>query len=77
MSFVRNIERSVRELHLCEAIILVARKLGLSVIAEGVTTPGQRCALVEAGCDFAQGFLYSAPLSAASFEKLFDLSNEL
>ena len=72
MSFVRNIERSAQDRHLCEAIILMACKLGLSVIAEGVTTPGQRTALLEAGCDFAQGFLYSSPLPAASFEALLD-----
>lgn len=72
MSFVRNIERSAQDRHLCEAIILMAGKLGLSVVAEGVTTPGQRNALLDAGCDYAQGFLYSAPVSALSFEKLFD-----
>ncbi len=70
MSFVRNIERSPQDQRLCEAIILMARKLGLSVIAEGVTTPGQRKVLAEAGCDFAQGFLYSAPVNAQAFEKL-------
>ncbi|WP_397476329.1 putative bifunctional diguanylate cyclase/phosphodiesterase [Pusillimonas sp.] len=76
MSFVRNIERSAQDRHLCEAIILMARKLGLSVIAEGVTTPGQRTALLEAGCDFAQGFLYSAPVPATTFEQLFDVLPE-
>jgi len=72
MSFVRNIERSPQDRSLCEAIIVMARKLGLAVIAEGVTTPGQRKALVEAGCDFAQGFLYSAPVNAQAFESLID-----
>lgn len=76
MSFVRNIERSALDRHLCEAIILMARKLGLSIIAEGVTTPGQRTALLEAGCNFAQGFLYSAPLPASTFEELFDVLPE-
>ncbi len=70
MSFVRNIERSPQDRLLCETIILMAHNLGLSVIAEGVTTPGQHQALSEAGCDFAQGFLYCAPVSAQTFEKV-------
>jgi len=47
---------------LCEAIIVMAHKLGLKVIAEGVETEGQRKLLVDAGCDYAQGYLFSRPV---------------
>ena len=76
MSFVHNIERSRRDQHLCEATILMARKLGLSVVAEGVITSGQRDVLVKAGCDFAQGFLYAAPITAQVFESLLQASSD-
>jgi len=57
---------------LCEAIIVMAHKLGLKVIAEGVETEKQRDLLVSAGCDYAQGYLYSRPIPPAEFEKLVD-----
>jgi EAL domain-containing protein (putative c-di-GMP-specific phosphodiesterase class I) len=42
--------------------------MGLQTIAEGVETQGQLAFLMEQGCDEAQGFFYSAPLSAEHFE---------
>jgi EAL domain-containing protein (putative c-di-GMP-specific phosphodiesterase class I) len=48
----------------------MAHKLGLKVIAEGVTTPLQRDLLLASGCDYAQGFLFSIPLPANDFERL-------
>ncbi|HUH86922.1 MAG TPA: EAL domain-containing protein [Pusillimonas sp.] len=72
LSFVRNIERSLKDQRLCEAVILMANKLGIAVIAEGVTTPGQRSLLLEAGCDYVQGFFYSAPVTPEAFGQLLD-----
>jgi diguanylate cyclase (GGDEF)-like protein len=69
-SFVINLEREPDNLALCEAIIVMAHKLGLKVIAEGVETRCQSDILRDAGCDYAQGFLYSRPLPAAEFETL-------
>ncbi|MFT5312300.1 MAG: EAL domain-containing protein (putative c-di-GMP-specific phosphodiesterase class I) [Paraglaciecola sp.] len=67
-SFVRNIETDIHDIALSEAIIVMAHKLGLKVIAEGVETQGQKKILTEAGCDFAQGYLYSKPLPPEEFE---------
>ncbi|WP_031429406.1 EAL domain-containing protein [Methylomicrobium album] len=53
-----------------EAIIVMAHKLGLKVIAEGVETKEQRDLLVAAECDFVQDYLYSKPLSSKDFEEL-------
>ena len=55
------------DLALCEAIIM-AHKLGLKVIAEGVETEEQHQLLLEAGCDFAQGYLLARPMPADEFE---------
>jgi EAL domain-containing protein (putative c-di-GMP-specific phosphodiesterase class I) len=70
-SFVRNLEAGASDLALCEAIITMAHKLGLKAIAEGVSSEKQRDLLREAGCDYAQGFLYSQAVPAEEFEKLF------
>jgi len=53
----------------CEAIIAMAHKLGIKVIAEGIETPQQLTALRAAGCDLGQGYLFSRPISAEELEK--------
>lgn len=52
---------------LCEAIILMAHRLNIKVIAKGVETELQRAQLVAAGCDFAQGSLYSRATDTENF----------
>ena len=42
----------------------IGQALGLQVVAEGVETPGQRELLARAGCDIAQGFLFTPALPA-------------
>ncbi|PKH04949.1 EAL domain-containing protein [Moritella sp. Urea-trap-13] len=69
-SFVRNLKPLSEDLILCEAIIVMAHKLGIKVIAEGVETQEQQQLLVGAGCDCAQGFLYSKAVPATEFELL-------
>lgn len=67
-AFVRNMAAGSKDLSLCEAIVVMAHKLGLQVIAEGVETEQQRDWLRAAGCDFAQGYWFSRPVSAQDLE---------
>ena len=69
-SFVRNWEADSSDLVLCQAIIIMAHKLGLKVVAEGVETEEQRQLLAIAGCDYGQGYLFSKPVSADDFSSL-------
>ncbi len=55
---------------IAETIIVMAHKLGLQVIAEGIETPEQRDWLRQVGCDFGQGFLFSRPVPPEDFERL-------
>jgi EAL domain-containing protein (putative c-di-GMP-specific phosphodiesterase class I) len=68
-SFVQNLGFDGGNQALCEAMVMLAHKLGLQVIAEGVETPDQRDFLAAVGCDFAQGFLYSEPVPSDQFEE--------
>lgn len=58
------------DLALTEAIIVMAHKLGIATIAEGVETEQQKDILVQLGCDFLQGYLFSRPLPQEEFEQL-------
>jgi len=69
-SFVRNLGRGQNDIALCEAIIVMAHKLSIQVIAEGVETEAQDKLLREIGCDLGQGFFYSKALPVAEFESL-------
>lgn len=51
-----------------DAIISMARPLGVDVVAEGVETPQQMSYLREHGCNIAQGYLFTQPLTAEQFE---------
>jgi PAS domain S-box-containing protein len=53
------------------AMVMLADQLGLAVTAEGVETVAQFEQLRALGCGFAQGFLFSRPLDAASAAALF------
>jgi len=69
-SFTRNLRLGSPEMAISEAIILMAHKLGLKVIAEGVETKAQLDLLTAAGCDFVQGYYFSKPLPADEFVAL-------
>ena len=70
-SFVRQLECCPTNLALCRAIIAMAHALDMKVIAEGVETTQQRDLLTDAGCDYAQGYLFARPVAAPDFEALF------
>jgi len=69
-SFVRNLDHDQNDLAICEAIIVMAHKLGIKVVAEGVETDTQDQILKDFACDFAQGYLYSRPVPVRNFEIL-------
>lgn len=68
-SFSINLSAESEDMALYEAMIVMAHKLGIKVIAEGVESALQRDLLHSAGCDFGQGYLFSRPLPADQFEE--------
>jgi len=69
-AFIHGMDSNKNQMALCEAIIVMAHKLGLKVVAEGVETQSQHDILFGAGCDYAQGYLYSRPVPAEQLELL-------
>jgi len=70
-SFVNNLHPGSTDESICEAIIVMAHKLGLKVIAEGIETEQQKQLLADMNCDYGQGYLFSKPLSRDVFESTF------
>jgi diguanylate cyclase (GGDEF)-like protein/PAS domain S-box-containing protein len=75
--FTRNLEPHSKDSALVEAIVVMAHKLGLKVIAEGIETEQQRDLLKAIGCDYGQGYLFSKPLPTDQFEALLAEPTEL
>ncbi|HMW24641.1 MAG TPA: EAL domain-containing protein [Burkholderiaceae bacterium] len=76
-AFVSNLAPNSPDLALCEGIVMMAHKLGLKVVAEGIETEQQRDLLLAAGCDYGQGYLFSRPVPASQFDALLSLEATL
>ena len=63
-SFVMNVPTDAQTTSITEAIIAMAKRLKLRVIAEGVETRAQLDFLRANHCDAFQGYLFSKPLTA-------------
>jgi diguanylate cyclase (GGDEF)-like protein len=70
-SFVRELAIDADSAAIVKAIIQLGHTLQLTVIAEGVETDAQFAFLRNYGCDEVQGYLFSRPVAAAEFVRLF------
>ena len=69
-SFIMGIEKDTADRELINAIVAMAHALNLKVVAEGVETAEQLSYLKDLGCDYAQGCLFSKPVSADEIKSL-------
>jgi diguanylate cyclase (GGDEF)-like protein len=69
-SFIGTLDSSSEHCELVKTIIALAHNLGIEVVAEGVETLSQLRRLVALGCEYAQGFLFSEPLSEEAADRL-------
>jgi diguanylate cyclase (GGDEF)-like protein/PAS domain S-box-containing protein len=70
-SFVRDVGTDPESAPIVEAIIALARKLKLEIVAEGVEQESQRDFLIDGGCSLMQGFLLGRPIPIAEFEDVY------
>ncbi|MDW3170639.1 EAL domain-containing protein, partial [Vibrio sp. Y184] len=68
-SFVSDVPNDNDSNAIVNAIIAMGTTLSLKVVAEGIETPEQVAYLVDKGCIYGQGYLFSPPVAA---EKLFN-----
>lgn len=72
ISFIRNMFGSEKNLRMLQMMMYIKDTLQVPVVAEGVETKEQLDLLKEIGCDIVQGFYFSKPIPAQSFEKLIE-----
>jgi EAL domain-containing protein (putative c-di-GMP-specific phosphodiesterase class I) len=65
-SFIASIGHPQTGAVIVSAVTSLAHLLDLSVVAEGVETQRQHDSITQIGCDFAQGYYYSAPMPAGA-----------
>jgi EAL domain-containing protein (putative c-di-GMP-specific phosphodiesterase class I) len=73
-SFVKNMTSDADSMKIVEAIVNLARNLGIDVIAEGVENEEQLALLKEMQCTHAQGFLFAKPVDAAAVRAILGAS---
>ncbi|MEA2405896.1 MAG: hypothetical protein QOE69_15 [Thermoleophilaceae bacterium] len=67
-SFVTDVNSEEKAAQIVGSVVLLARELGLRVVAEGVETESTWNALTALGCDIAQGYFLAHPLPADELE---------
>jgi EAL domain-containing protein (putative c-di-GMP-specific phosphodiesterase class I) len=69
-AFVSDLKASSEHIVIVQAVVSIARALGMTTTAEGVETEEQQKFLVTLGCDEVQGYLYSAPVPIEAVPEL-------
>ncbi len=71
-SFINQLTTNSKDKAIVSAIMAMAHKMGIKVIAEGVEKSEQYSHLKELECNFIQGYYFSKPLKADEFEKVLE-----
>jgi PAS domain S-box-containing protein len=69
-SFISTMDNDPESQEIVRVIILLAHHLSLKVVAEGIETATQMDILKALGCDYGQGYLFSAPVDSESAARL-------
>ena len=75
MEFIRNEISKPAERCILSDLIIMAHRMQLVVVAEGVETREQMNHLYSAGCDYVQGYFFARPMPAEAFETLLKNQN--
>ena len=68
-SFIKDIPGNQDDVEITSAVIAMARKLNLKVVAEGIETAEQLRFLRQHRCDIGQGYLFDRPISSSSLHE--------
>lgn len=74
-AFIQDVDTNIESKTIVSNIVSLAKKMGITVLSEGVETEEQLAFLQKIGCDLIQGYYFSPPVPVEEFTKL--LSNGL
>jgi EAL domain-containing protein (putative c-di-GMP-specific phosphodiesterase class I) len=74
-SFIDNVTTNTKDRAIVETTLLLAKGLGLKTVAEGIENAQQYQLLRHLGCDTAQGYYFSKPISVEQFKALVAVDN--
>ncbi len=69
-SFVSNMSQGDKNKEIVNTIVILAHRLGMDVIAEGIETEAEQKILQEFNCEYGQGYFFAKPLSTADATEL-------
>ena len=68
--FVSTMIQNPKSTKIVPSLVHLSHDIGMNVVAEGIETTHEHQALLDLGAEYAQGYLYSRPVDAASFLQL-------
>ncbi len=71
-SFVSNMSQGNKNLEIVNTIVILAHKLGMDVIAEGIETELEKEILQSFNCEYGQGYFFAKPLTKEDATELLD-----
>jgi diguanylate cyclase (GGDEF)-like protein/PAS domain S-box-containing protein len=71
-SFIDHVGTDTKDSALAAAMVGIGNRLGMTVVAEGIESPGQLEALRDLDCAFGQGYFFSKPVDPAELRAIFD-----
>jgi len=71
-SFIKSMGDHGENQQIVKTILMLARDMGISVIAEGVETATQLAQIKALGCEYGQGYLFSKPVDGSTAEMLIE-----
>jgi PAS domain S-box-containing protein len=69
-SFIFNLDLDEDSREIVRVVIVLAHNLDLKVTAEGIENEDQRRILLELGCDYGQGYLFSRPVAPEQLQQM-------
>ena len=71
-SFIDEVESRINTRQIVYSIVIIAKSLGMKIVAEGVESATQKEILDEMGCDIYQGYLFARPMKSETLQTVLE-----